>query len=200
MNHLWPLITQSSPSFTALRLDAASGRSRRPRARSSRSTSATRPRRAGAGSAPSGRAFAQCSSVCMLPSSGAWALRTNGADAGAPGLGGDERHRDGAEAHAVPLGAAGAGSRGPRAFAFSRRPTIVRTYSPRSAAVRLETLLLRADVRVHELADLEAHFLDIGRESKINGHWMTPSVFCEHCSLHSVDVVTIRAWDLGGKK
>ena len=47
MNHLWPLMTHSSPSWYARASGSASGRSRRPRARSSRSTTAPMPSHSG---------------------------------------------------------------------------------------------------------------------------------------------------------
>ena len=70
-----PLVAVDHPVVAVLhgaRLDAASGRSRRPRARSSRSTSATRPSASGRRYFSFCSGVAKCSSVCMLPSSGAW--------------------------------------------------------------------------------------------------------------------------------
>ena len=91
------------------------------------------------------------------------------ADAGAAGLGGDERHRGRAEAHAVPLGGQ---VRVPEALRLSpsraARRSCGRTRRGRRRSTRAS--LRGADLGVHELADFEADFLDIGRESKINGH------------------------------
>src|SRR5438034_5290415 len=91
------------------------------------------------------------------------------ADARAAGLGGDEGHRRWAEAHAVPLRRQ---MRVPEALALrllaeaDHRADVLAAVG----AVGLEALLFGTDVGVHEFAHAETHFLDIGRESKINAH------------------------------
>src|SRR5436309_14936099 len=100
------------------------------------------------------------------------------ADAGAACLGGDERHRRRAEAHAIPLRRE---VRVPEALALGLLAEADDRAHVLAAvgAVGLEALLFGPDVGVHEFAHWETHFLDIGRESKINGHRMTPSVLLE---------------------
>ena len=75
-NHLWPSITQSSPSRTRA-CAAWSGRSPAPRARSSRRTSGSRRRRAGAASAPSASSVPNRWRISALPASGAWQPKTS---------------------------------------------------------------------------------------------------------------------------
>ena len=115
MNHLWPLITQSSPSFTAFvwisvgSEPATSGSVIAKHERARPSASGRRYRSFCSG-------VAQCSSVCMLPSSGACALMTNGPMPVRPASADTNAIAIGAETHAVPLRRAGAGSRGPDAL------------------------------------------------------------------------------------
>ena len=76
-----PLVAVDDPLVAVLARrgsGSASGRSRRPRARSWRSTTSWCPRTAAGGTSPSARRSAQCRSVCMLPSSGAMQLRIHG--------------------------------------------------------------------------------------------------------------------------
>ena len=77
MNHLWPLMTHSSPSCTAVvRMSVGSEPA---------TSGSVMAKQLMAMPSHSGRRYfsfcssvAQWSSVCMLPSSGAWQLRTNG--------------------------------------------------------------------------------------------------------------------------
>src|SRR5205823_8311087 len=103
----------------------------------------------------------------------------------AAGLGGDECHRGRAETHAVPLRRK---VRVPETLGFCLLAEADDRADIRAAvgAVGLEALLFGTDVGVHEFAYAEAHFLDIGRESKINGHRMTPSV--------SLGSIVVCAW------
>ena len=92
MNHLWPLITHSSPSWTAIvRMPVGSepATSGSVIAKHER----TRPSSSGRRYFSFCSSLAWCSSVCMLPSSGAWALRMNGPEVGAGRLRRHERHR-----------------------------------------------------------------------------------------------------------
>ena len=76
-----PLVAVDDPLVAVLDgawSGSASGRSRRPRARSWRSSSSPCPSHSGRRYFSFCSSVAQCSSVCMLPSSGAWQLRTNG--------------------------------------------------------------------------------------------------------------------------
>ena len=168
MNHLWPLITQSSPSFTAFvwmsvgSEPATSGSVIAKQERARPSASGRRYRSFCSG-------VAQWRSVCMLPSSGAWALMTNGPMPVRPASA--ETNAIATAPRPMPSHSAGrCGFQRPSPFAFSRRPTIVRTYSPRSAPFDSSFCFCGADLGVHELAHLEADFLDIGRESEIDGH------------------------------
>ncbi len=77
MNHLWPLITHSSPSWTAsVRMSVGSepATSGSVMAKQDIWTPSSSGRRYFSFCASS----AQCSRVCMLPSSGAWQLSTHG--------------------------------------------------------------------------------------------------------------------------
>ena len=77
MNHLWPLITHSSPSWYAL-VWISVGSEPATSGSVIAKHDAVVPSHSGFRYFSFCSSVAQCSSVCMLPSSGAWQLNTHG--------------------------------------------------------------------------------------------------------------------------
>ncbi len=138
--------------------------------------------RFGHGEAGAGAAFGQRTQILLLllrggpvqerghvAFVGGLGIDDEGTDACAAGLGGDERHRRRAQAHAVPLRRQVRVPEALRLRLLAQADYGADVFAAVGAVV-LELLFGGADLCVHELADAEAHFLDVGRESKINGH------------------------------
>src|SRR5205809_386965 len=133
MNHLCPLTTQSSPSCTAvvwISVGSEPATSGSVIAKHERCTPSHNGRRYF--SFCSG--VAQCSSVCMLPSSGAWQLRTNGPSP-ARAASADTLAMPTGPSPSPPHSLGMCGSQRPHSFALPRSSMMVRTSSERSPSL-----------------------------------------------------------------
>ena len=136
-------------------------------------------------------------SVCWLPSSGAWALSTNGPIADLGRLGRHGGHRRRAEAHPAPL----------RRHVRQPEPPVLAGLLAQLDD-RLDDLGARSSwsvashsgrtTLVHEVADLEADLVDLGREREVDHaaqSWHAGAVRRAACASLTAMPTSSQSWD-----